>query len=180
MAETPIPGARTSRGARRSVPTWYYLAGAAGLGLAFILYRQRKAKAAATAAAAGSAATAPVSAAGGSASYSDLANLQQQIADLAQTQASTTQASGVASPVLTDLSTLKPLDASHIGYGAPKTGSETTTAGTFQPISPAAAQEYLKGGGSLFWQPVAGVFANASQGKNYLLSQPTQLFVKAA
>jgi hypothetical protein len=177
MAETPIPGARR---ARRPIPSWYYLAGAAGLGLAFILYRQRKAKAVAAAAAAGAAAPQPTSAAGGSASYSDLANLQAQIADLYQTQASTTQASGVAGPVVTDVSTIPSLDASHVGAGVPKgAGSVTTTAGTFSPISPTAAQEYLKSGGSLFWQPVAGVFTNASQGKNYLLSQPTQLFVKA-
>ena len=160
----------------RKIPTWYYGVGAAVVAAAYFLYARNKAKNAATAPTvpAGTA-TAPVPAdttgatpAGNQAvTQADLVSLVQAL----QGPGSTPTPSTPTGPPAT-----KAVGPGHVGYTPAAGTSETVSSGTYNVIDPNTAQQFVAAGGTVFWQPSPGIFQPANKGKNYLLSQPTQLF----
>ena len=167
MAEAPK--------ARRKIPTWYYVAGAGGLVVAYYIYNARKKNAAASAAAANAtggagSAVAPVAAGsydtnGQDALAAYLANMQNS---------STASATTAAAPTVN--TTLAAGQKVGPGGGITDYGNAPITSNgfTYEPFaSGASIAPYVAGGGTPYYEPAPGVFAPAP--KNYTGFQYVQV-----
>ena len=174
----------TPRRGSRQIPVWYYGAGAGGLFVLYYLYSRSKKNAAAKAAAATpmaaapTASTTPVVPAGsyGQDNSGAIQNIEQQLATLGASQA-TTQGSAALSGIpttptpttyapITGETLIQPLYApgNTASYGTPSNLTQLTKGNdghTYQavPYGGQTGQQLTAQGIKLFYQPLPGVFS---------------------
>jgi hypothetical protein len=186
MGTAPAP--RGAARGRRQIPTWYYIVGAAGIGVSYFLWQRHKANQAA-ATAVNQVAQQPSNASSDGtqagtypATQADLANLEAQIMQMQGAPSTTSSASGVAySPPTGEV--LSGGGYSPTGMTAPTTIISNPQGSGYQLVgnlgqAQGRVEELVRSGAQLYFQPTPGIFTRWVPGKTGL-PKGTPLFVKA-